>query len=53
MKVVGSMIAARTTPTGGAGVTGQLGTITRADGPVQVTYKGATALLLPQRHQAR
>src|SRR6202165_635607 len=28
------------TPTGGPGVTGQLGTITRSDGSVQVTYKG-------------
>jgi predicted lipoprotein with Yx(FWY)xxD motif len=28
------------TPTGGAGVTGQLGTITRTDGSLQVTYKG-------------
>jgi predicted lipoprotein with Yx(FWY)xxD motif len=28
------------TPTGGPGVTGALGTITRADGSLQVTYKG-------------
>ena len=28
------------TPVGGAGVTGQLGTITRDDGTLQVTYKG-------------
>ena len=28
------------TPTGGSGVTGQLGTITRDDGTVQVTYNG-------------
>jgi predicted lipoprotein with Yx(FWY)xxD motif len=28
------------TPTGGPGVTGQLGTITRSDGSLQVTYKG-------------
>jgi predicted lipoprotein with Yx(FWY)xxD motif len=33
-------IAAGQTPTGGAGVTGQLGTITRSDGTLQVTYKG-------------
>jgi len=33
-------IASGTTPTGGPGVTGQLGTITRADGSPQVTYKG-------------
>jgi predicted lipoprotein with Yx(FWY)xxD motif len=33
-------IASGTTPTGGAGVTGQLGTITRGDGSIQVTYKG-------------
>jgi len=33
-------IASGTTPTGGPGVTGQLGTITRADGSLQVTYKG-------------
>jgi predicted lipoprotein with Yx(FWY)xxD motif len=28
------------TPTGGDGVTGQLATITRSDGTIQVTYKG-------------
>jgi predicted lipoprotein with Yx(FWY)xxD motif len=33
-------ITAGQTPTGGPGVTGQLGTITRGDGSVQVTYKG-------------
>ena len=33
-------IPAGTTPTGGPGVTGQLGTITRSDGSLQVTYKG-------------
>jgi predicted lipoprotein with Yx(FWY)xxD motif len=33
-------IAAGQTPTGGPGVTGQLGTITRSDGSLQVTYKG-------------
>jgi predicted lipoprotein with Yx(FWY)xxD motif len=33
-------IASGITPTGGAGVTGQLGTITRSDGSLQVTYKG-------------
>jgi predicted lipoprotein with Yx(FWY)xxD motif len=33
-------IDAGMTPTGGAGVTGQLGTITRSDGSLQVTYKG-------------
>ena len=33
-------IASGVTPTGGPGVTGQLGTITRADGSLQVTYKG-------------
>jgi predicted lipoprotein with Yx(FWY)xxD motif len=33
-------IASGTTPTGGPGVTGQLGTITRGDGSMQVTYKG-------------
>ena len=33
-------IATGATPTGGPGVTGQLGTITRSDGSVQVTYKG-------------
>lgn len=33
-------IASGVMPTGGPGVTGQLGTITRADGSLQVTYKG-------------
>ena len=33
-------VASGTTPTGGPGVTGQLATITRSDGSVQVTYKG-------------
>jgi predicted lipoprotein with Yx(FWY)xxD motif len=33
-------IASGQTPTGGPGVTGQLATITRTDGTVQVTYKG-------------
>ena len=33
-------VAAGTTPTGGAGVTGKLGTITRDDGTLQVTYNG-------------
>ncbi len=33
-------LASGQTPTGGPGVTGQLGTITRADGSLQVTYKG-------------
>ena len=33
-------VASGQRPTGGPGVTGQLGTITRADGSVQVTYKG-------------
>ena len=33
-------VAAGQTPTGGPGVTGQLGTITRSDGTLQVTYKG-------------
>jgi predicted lipoprotein with Yx(FWY)xxD motif len=33
-------IAVGQTPTGGPGVTGQLGTITRSDGSLQVTYKG-------------
>src|SRR2546421_4136880 len=33
-------VAAGQTPTGGNGVTGQLGTITRTDGAFQVTYKG-------------
>ena len=33
-------VAAGQTPTGGPGVTGQLGTITRGDGSLQVTYKG-------------
>ena len=33
-------VASGQTPTGGPGVTGQLGTITRADGSLQVTYKG-------------
>jgi predicted lipoprotein with Yx(FWY)xxD motif len=33
-------VASGTTPTGGPGVTGQLGTITRSDGSLQVTYKG-------------
>ena len=33
-------IATGVTPTGGPGVTGQLGTITRSDGSMQVTYKG-------------
>lgn len=29
-----------TTPTGGPGATGAVGTITRADGTIQVTYRG-------------
>ncbi len=33
-------VATGTTPTGGSGVTGGLGTITRTDGSLQVTYKG-------------
>jgi predicted lipoprotein with Yx(FWY)xxD motif len=33
-------VPAGTTPSGGPAVTGQLGTITRADGSLQVTYKG-------------
>ena len=33
-------VAAGQTPTGGPGVTGQLATITRSDGTLQVTYKG-------------
>ena len=33
-------VPAGTTPVGGAGVTGQLGTISRDDGSLQVTYKG-------------
>jgi predicted lipoprotein with Yx(FWY)xxD motif len=33
-------VTSGTTPTGGPGVTGQLGTITRSDGSLQVTYKG-------------
>jgi len=33
-------IASGQTPTGGPGVTGQLATITRSDGTLQVTYKG-------------
>jgi predicted lipoprotein with Yx(FWY)xxD motif len=33
-------IASGVTPTGGPGVTGQLGTLTRADGSLQVSYKG-------------
>jgi len=33
-------IASGQTPTGGPGVTGALGTITRSDGTLQVTYKG-------------
>ena len=33
-------VPAGTTPTGGPGVTGKLGTITRSDGSLQVTYKG-------------
>lgn len=33
-------VPAGTTPTAGPGVTGQLGTITRSDGSLQVTYKG-------------
>ena len=33
-------VPAGVTPSGGAGVTGQLGTITRDDGSLQVTYMG-------------
>jgi predicted lipoprotein with Yx(FWY)xxD motif len=33
-------VATGTTPTGGPGVTGQLGTITRSDGSLQVIYTG-------------
>jgi len=33
-------VTAGTTPTGGTGVSGQVGTITRNDGSLQVTYKG-------------
>lgn len=35
------IVGAGETPTAGAGVTGALGTITRADGTTQVTYMGA------------
>ena len=33
-------VPAGATPTGGAGLTGKLGTITRDDGTLQVTYNG-------------
>jgi predicted lipoprotein with Yx(FWY)xxD motif len=33
-------VAAGATPTGGASLTGKLGTITRDDGTIQVTYNG-------------
>lgn len=33
-------VAAGQTPTGGTGVSGQIGTISRSDGSLQVTYKG-------------
>jgi predicted lipoprotein with Yx(FWY)xxD motif len=45
-------VAAGATPAGGTGVTGKLGTITRDDGTLQVTYNGLPVYFFKNDHAA-